>query len=106
MEKLLRWIYPLPNHQLYIPLKDWKNEKDWKSDWDWYSDSSVSYLYHHISNNNWHKHLKIDHSHHSYHLEYLTYHLAPDDLKYRASVNITRDHIRVLNSSSKLNASI
>lgn len=57
-KKLLKWIYPLHNYELYTSLKDWQNEKEWEINWDWHSDSSGCYLYHYTSKYTWHRHLK------------------------------------------------
>ena len=103
---LLKWLFPLNNYNLYSPLAEWSSTNDWKSNWDWYTSGGGEFIFHHVGENKWHRHLKVSTSHRAYHKQYMTLNQAPTDLNFRASIHLLGNSIRLLNTSSPSNGVI
>ena len=100
--KFLKLIFDQPQNTLQQPLGPWidMTDKKWIDNWDFFLTSDKEFLYHKV-NLRWHRHLKRQHSHKSYHREYLNLDILPTQNVLRASVKISAGNIVVTSVSKK-----
>ena len=102
--KFLNIVYQGPQHTLEQPLGIWTSmpETQWIDNWDFFLTLDKEFLYHRV-NSRWHRHLKRQYTHKSYHKRYLDLDTIPTHNIYRASVQSSANTLIVTSFSHKSN---
>ena len=101
--KFLKLVFAQPQSSLNQPLGAWNSmtNEQWIDNWDFFLTLDKEFLYHRV-NSRWHRHLKRQHSHKSYHQEYLDLDILPTHNIFRASVRLSADNLVVTSFSPKI----
>ena len=104
--KFLTQIFQGPQYSLEHPLGAWHPMPDsqWIDNWDYFLTSDREFLYHRVKSR-WHRHLKRQHTHRSYHKRYLNLDELPTHNIYRATVKASPHTLVVTSLSHKPNIS-
>ena len=100
--KFLRLVFNRPQYSLEQPLGPWEYMTDtsWIDNWDYFLTLDKEFLYHGVKSR-WHRHLKRQFSHKSYHVEFLDD--IPLDNIFRASIKSSTTCLLVISYSQKPN---
>lgn len=92
----MEMLFPVPSMKLVQPLGEWIDIDDasWLDDWDWFISDNDEFIFHHLQDGSWHRHLRLNNSHSKYHCQYLTFQDSPDDNLNRISVVMKDTYIQ------------
>ena len=105
--KFLTQIYHGTQHSLEQPLGAWHvmPNTQWRDNWDYFLTLDKEFLYHRVKSR-WHRHLKRQHTHRSYHKRYLDLDDIPTHNIYRATVKPSANILVVTSFAHKPDTSL
>ena len=100
--RFLRQIFKGQQYSLERPLGAWESMTDtqWIDSWDFFLSGDKEFLYHR-ANKRWHRHIKRQNTHKSYHIEFLDLDDIPRHDLSRASVKSSAHNLLVTSLSHK-----
>ena len=89
--RFLKHVFGGVNSSLTKSLGKWidMSSENWVDNWDYFQTQNKEFLYHHIGDKLWHRHLQRPYSHRAYYTQYLELEEVPQQDLSRVTITIT-----------------